>query len=250
MNYTFTHDEHDVYVIDDFITKSECKVLTSAYLSMKEEEKEFNTKKGGERDGKSCFYSNYVRTNSPYVPTLKRIRAKSLELLRYLYDNVPYPVAIHEATLLQECSKEGMDYHCDPLKRNQPEPYLSKDLAPHAGPYGYGVYPPNKGEKDYWQPHFGEWTWGHALHRAHTAILYLSDDFDGGDTNLPFYDINVTPKQGRVLCFKGISEHEHGVRPVSNGNRYTYVVWTTNNEDQEEGKRMNITPYTPDAWVQ
>ena len=250
MDYTFTHDKHDVYVIDDFISESECKILTAAYLSMKGADKKFNTTKGGERDGKSCFYSNYVTKNSAYVPTLKRIRAKSLELLRYLYDNTPYPVALHEATLLQECSKEGMEYHCDPLKRDQKEPYVSKDLAPLAREYGYGIYPPRDGEKDYWQPHHGEWTWGHALHRAHTAIIYLSDDFEGGNTRLPYYDIDVAPKQGRVLCFKGVSEHEHGVQTVSNGKRYTYVVWTTNNEDKEEGKVSNLTPYNPEDWVQ
>ena len=249
MDYTFTHDEHDVYVIDDFITKSECKLLISAYESMKGKDHSVGTRKGGERDGKSCFYTNFVRKNSPYVPLIKRIRAKSLKLLRYLYDGVSHPVAQNEAILLQELSGKGMSYHCDALKRDQKEPYVSQDLMPESKAYGYGIAPPSKGGKDYWQPHHGKWLKGHALHRAHTALIYLSDDFEGGETRFPYYDIDVTPKQGRVVCFKGTHDHEHGVRPVSKGNRYTFVNWTTNSLGKSEDETGGLSPYTLDEWT-
>ena len=215
---------------------------------MKGKKKLYNTK-GGARYNKACFYKNFMYSNSPYVPEIKRMRAKALELIRYLHDNVPFPVAINEATLFKEEQDRGMEYHCDNLKRDQKTPYVSPDLIPGVKCHGYGVVPPNKGEKDYWQPHHGGWLWGHALYRSGTALTYLNDDFEGGETRIPYYDIDVTPKPGRVVCFKGIPQHEHGVRPVSKGTRYTFVNWMTNIYSQRENKVMGITPYITDEWV-
>lgn len=56
-----------------------------------------------------------------------------------------------------------------------------------------------------------------------TSIIYLNDDFEGGETY--FEDgTTFTPKVGRALYFDG-NYHKHGVKPITNGTRYTVSAW-------------------------
>jgi len=55
------------------------------------------------------------------------------------------------------------------------------------------------------------------------SLLYLNDNFEGGS----FYtkgNINIKPKPGLLTLFDGASI-EHGVKQVSNGDRYTIIFW-------------------------
>ena len=55
------------------------------------------------------------------------------------------------------------------------------------------------------------------------SLLYLNDDFDGGE----FYTedgIIVRPKPGRLTFFDG-SKVKHGVNEIYNGNRFTMIFW-------------------------
>ena len=55
------------------------------------------------------------------------------------------------------------------------------------------------------------------------SILYLNDDFDGGD----FYtkgNISIKPKPGLLTMFDG-NNIEHGVKQISNGDRYSIIFW-------------------------
>jgi len=244
MELDFEYAGGEVYVINDFMSKKECDVIITAFKSMDGKERHVSTKKKGERYDNSCFYKNFVHALSPYKNHLKKMRARAIRLIRYLYG-----YAEMEATLVQKLEDKGMEYHCDALKRDQEEPYISKSLHSKARKHGYGIHPPPMGGKDLWQPHHGSWTWGHALYRAHTGLIYLSEDFEGGETRLPYLDLDVAPKVGRILLFKGIPEHEHGVRPVSKGTRYTFVNWTTVSPNKSENFKHNITPYDSSPWV-
>jgi len=55
-----------------------------------------------------------------------------------------------------------------------------------------------------------------------TSIIYLNDDFLGGNTVVG--DKQITPKQGQMITFSG-SEVEHEVLPILEGDRYTVAVW-------------------------
>ena len=55
-----------------------------------------------------------------------------------------------------------------------------------------------------------------------TSISYLNDNYTGGQTFIE--DMEVTPKQGRVVLFYGM-EYNHGVRLIINGTRYTIPSW-------------------------
>ena len=57
-----------------------------------------------------------------------------------------------------------------------------------------------------------------------TAILYLNEDYIGGEINFIHDDLCITPKSGSVVVFPSNKQHE--VLQISSGNRYmvqTYV---------------------------
>ncbi len=56
-----------------------------------------------------------------------------------------------------------------------------------------------------------------------SSILYLNDDYEGGETNYEDGTI-FKPKKGRLLFFDG-KYYEHGVKEVRNNIRYTVATW-------------------------
>lgn len=64
--------------------------------------------------------------------------------------------------------------------------------------------------------------------RAFTGILYLNDDFTGGETIFPKLHRKVTPETGTLAIFSSNIFHQHGVTEVrlnTNIPRYTMVIW-------------------------
>ncbi len=74
-------------------------------------------------------------------------------------------------------------------------------------------------------------------HRDFGAIIYLNDDFDGGETYYPQHNFSVKPKIGRLAIHPGDSDHEHGVSEIKNNTRYTLAsFWTTNRKYSNENE--------------
>jgi hypothetical protein len=60
-------------------------------------------------------------------------------------------------------------------------------------------------------------------YRAASVVLYLNDDFEGGETHFPDLDCSCKPKTGNVLVFP--SHLLHGGQPVVKGEKYIIVLW-------------------------
>ena len=60
-------------------------------------------------------------------------------------------------------------------------------------------------------------------HTTLASILYLNDDYKGGETYLEDGSF-FKPKQGRIIFFDG-QYYSHGVKPVLNNERYTIATW-------------------------
>lgn len=61
--------------------------------------------------------------------------------------------------------------------------------------------------------------------RCKSAILYLNDDFEGGETC--FADgKKIRPETGKIVIFDG-SNVDHEVAPVRGGSRYNVSLWWT-----------------------
>ncbi len=64
-------------------------------------------------------------------------------------------------------------------------------------------------------------------HRVFGSIIYLNDDYEGGQTYYPNYKISITPQAGKLAVHPGDPEHLHGVTKIEGGMRYTIAsFWT------------------------
>lgn len=70
------------------------------------------------------------------------------------------------------------------------------------------------------------------LPRLTTYLLYLNDDFTGGETYFPLLDLSVAPVAGSCLRFPSCDregrvlwQSEHGGLPVGDGVKYALNIW-------------------------
>jgi len=82
----------------------------------------------------------------------------------------------------------------------------------------------------YYWPHIdGQYLEGSIVRRSNvnrdiTCVVYLNDDYEGGEIYFPFFDVVKKPTAGDILMYPGSWKYLHGVHPVS-GNRYAIVIW-------------------------
>jgi predicted 2-oxoglutarate/Fe(II)-dependent dioxygenase YbiX len=89
----------------------------------------------------------------------------------------------------------------------------------------------------HYQPHIdgeGVWTapdqtqlWRKTVDRDLSMVLYLNNEFEGGDFVFPDLHIRIRPEPGLLVCFPSNRYYRHGVEPVTKGNRYSMVTWMT-----------------------
>ena len=72
--------------------------------------------------------------------------------------------------------------------------------------------------------------------RTKTALIYLNDDFKGGETNFPTINKRVTPEKGKLIIWNNtdesgnlIYESLHAGLPVIEGIKYIGVIWIRQN---------------------
>jgi len=53
------------------------------------------------------------------------------------------------------------------------------------------------------------------------SIIYLNDNYEGGELFFPKYDIFIKPKPGTLIFFPSTNMYAHGVTEVVSGVRYT-----------------------------
>jgi hypothetical protein len=57
----------------------------------------------------------------------------------------------------------------------------------------------------------------------YVAILYLNDDYEGGELYFPEHSIEFKPRANSLILFPGGVENIHGVKEITSGTRYTMV---------------------------
>ncbi|XP_057297571.1 prolyl 3-hydroxylase 2-like isoform X4 [Hydractinia symbiolongicarpus] len=78
--------------------------------------------------------------------------------------------------------------------------------------------------------------------RDYSALLYLNEDFDGGEFIFANYDgkiqARLRPKCGRLVSFRSNGlENLHGVLGVKNGTRCALPIWFTFSNKSEDGRQ-------------
>lgn len=63
--------------------------------------------------------------------------------------------------------------------------------------------------------------------RLWTCLVYLNDDFEGGNTIFPYIDYECTPQTGKLICWKNLDSSfdrdpsmVHKSEPVTQGSKY------------------------------
>lgn len=70
-----------------------------------------------------------------------------------------------------------------------------------------------------------EKTWRRVLDRDISILLYLNENYDGGEIALPNFGLKMKPKKGMLIAFPSDWRYLHTARPVSSGVRYALVSW-------------------------
>lgn len=91
------------------------------------------------------------------------------------------------------------------------------------------------GQGGHYLPHidgYAEWmnpdgtkVWRKSVDRDLSVVIYLNDDFEGGDFVFPDLNIRVRPKAGMMIAFPSTPHYLHGVEPVTKGERCAIVCW-------------------------
>jgi predicted 2-oxoglutarate/Fe(II)-dependent dioxygenase YbiX len=61
--------------------------------------------------------------------------------------------------------------------------------------------------------------------RSVSAIIYLNDDYEGGEVEFINFNIKIKPKSGMLLLFPSNYAYTHIAHPVISGTKYALVTW-------------------------
>jgi len=86
----------------------------------------------------------------------------------------------------------------------------------------------------------------HEFHwRKFGCVLYLNDDYEGGEIYFPNQDIELKPKPNTLIFFPGTLEFLHAVREVTSGVRYTLTSFWTPDRVHGMLKHTRARPSSP-----
>jgi hypothetical protein len=149
------------------------------------------------------------------------IRTSSYDTLRGSFDKIVHP-AINEA-LLNWSKQIASEYD---------EAYTCALYLPGVSP-GFDTWRENVQILKYEQGEHYKWhvdqsvqtTYAdeHSLSRCVSVVVYLNDDFKGGETEMP--DCKFRPKKGKALVFPSNWNYPHRACPVEDGTKYALVTW-------------------------
>lgn len=58
-----------------------------------------------------------------------------------------------------------------------------------------------------------------------TGLIYLNDNYTGGEISFLTQDITIKPSKGDLVMFPGNLHYAHEVKEILSGDRYTMPVW-------------------------
>lgn len=66
------------------------------------------------------------------------------------------------------------------------------------------------------------------IDNLHGGIIYLNEDFTGGELYYKNFDYIIKPKSGMLVVHSAKNEYTHGVKEVSSGTRYAITLFIKN----------------------
>jgi len=82
-------------------------------------------------------------------------------------------------------------------------------------------------------------TFGEMFQTKHySSLIYLNEDYEGGELYFPEHNFYIKPEIGTLICFKGDENNLHGVKKVESGIRYTISLFW---EDTEYRNKISVS---------
>ena len=66
---------------------------------------------------------------------------------------------------------------------------------------------------------------GTIIQRAISAVVYLNDNYEGGELAFPHFDVKIKPEAGMLILFPSNYAYAHIAHPVTSGTKYALVTW-------------------------
>jgi prolyl 4-hydroxylase len=73
--------------------------------------------------------------------------------------------------------------------------------------------------------------------RLKSALIYLNDDFEGGETYFPKLNITIKPEKNKMVIWDNLNQDEslnydslHAGLPVKSGVKYIAIIWIRKNQ--------------------
>ena len=95
----------------------------------------------------------------------------------------------------------------------------------------------------------GYHTWHHENHGGDTskrelAFIYYLNDVEGGETEMLFNPMKITPETGKLALFPAYWTHKHrGNPPMDGQTKYILTGWVESMGTKEIGKEFNQDYY-------
>jgi Rps23 Pro-64 3,4-dihydroxylase Tpa1-like proline 4-hydroxylase len=74
----------------------------------------------------------------------------------------------------------------------------------------------------YFKTHYDSYP---AVKRCISVLIYLNDDYDGGEIEFVYFNAKIKPKAGSLILFPSNYPYRHIAHPVTNGTKYAIVTW-------------------------
>ncbi len=107
------------------------------------------------------------------------------------------------------------------------EPFYSCKLksleAPQVLRYSRGSHYKPHSDSDVINPATGRWR--KAQNRDYSLLIYLDEDFEGGELIFPNFNYKLRPEAGMLAAFPSDCRYLHGAMPVLSGVRHAIVSW-------------------------
>lgn len=65
----------------------------------------------------------------------------------------------------------------------------------------------------------------HLRTKNFTTMLYLNDNFEGGEIYFPVHEVTIKPKPGMLVLFSGDPTMPHGINQITSGTRYVNTAF-------------------------
>ena len=88
------------------------------------------------------------------------------------------------------------------------------------GPEGFQLLRYSTG--GYFKAHYDSYP---AVKRCISVLIYLNDDYEGGEIDFVNFNAKIKPKAGSLMLFPSNYPYRHIAHPVTKGTKYAVVTW-------------------------